>query len=270
VGSTLSTAPPTRLATAVQLQPRPARSGPLAAPAAIAVPNSPATGAAPAGRRAGRSSRQRHRRRPPRPRSQPQPRPQPLVHPRPDRQRAAERAALVHGPAAPRHVRRRSRRRRRQRGRDHRRRAGGRAGRAPRLPRQRARLPGLRDPRRARLRGRDQERCDQPQPGRVAAAARLRRRERHLRQRSRRRQGNRRQDATRALNYAHERGATIVAGTANEPRDLDADRDGVQVFVQLPHMIAVSANGPRGCGSDPTTDLDLPACYSNYGQSVVE
>jgi lantibiotic leader peptide-processing serine protease len=75
---------------------------------------------------------------------------------------------------------------------------------------------------------------------------------------------------TRALNYAHERGATIVAGTANQARDLDADRDGVQVFVQLPHVIAVSATGPRGWGSDPTTDLDLPACYSNYGQSVVD
>jgi subtilisin family serine protease len=75
---------------------------------------------------------------------------------------------------------------------------------------------------------------------------------------------------TRALNYAHEREATIVAGTANDARDLNADRDGVQVFVQLPHVIAVSATGPRRWGSDPTTDLDLPACYSNYGQSVVD
>ncbi len=75
---------------------------------------------------------------------------------------------------------------------------------------------------------------------------------------------------TRALNFAHEQGATIVAGTANQARDLDADRDGVQVFVQLPHVIAVSATGPRGWGSDPSTDLDLPACYSNYGQSVVD
>jgi lantibiotic leader peptide-processing serine protease len=75
---------------------------------------------------------------------------------------------------------------------------------------------------------------------------------------------------TRALNYAHEQGATIVAGAHNQARDLDADRDGVQVFVQLPHVIAVSATGPRGWGSEATTNLDLPACYSNYGQSVID
>jgi subtilisin family serine protease len=75
---------------------------------------------------------------------------------------------------------------------------------------------------------------------------------------------------TRALNFAHQHGATIVAATHNQARDLDADKDGVQVYVQLPHVIAVAATGPRGWGSDPTTNLDLPACYSNYGQSVVD
>jgi lantibiotic leader peptide-processing serine protease len=75
---------------------------------------------------------------------------------------------------------------------------------------------------------------------------------------------------TRALNFAHQQGATIVAATHNQARNLDADKDGVQLFAQLPHVIAVSATGPRGWGSDPTTNLDLPACYSNYGQSVVD
>jgi subtilisin family serine protease len=75
---------------------------------------------------------------------------------------------------------------------------------------------------------------------------------------------------TRALNFAHEQGATIVAITGNQARDLDADQDAVQLSAQLPHVIAVSATGPRGWGSDPTTNLDLPACYSNYGQSVVD
>jgi lantibiotic leader peptide-processing serine protease len=75
---------------------------------------------------------------------------------------------------------------------------------------------------------------------------------------------------TRALDYAHHRGATIVAITHNQARDLDADKDGVQLFAQLPHVIAVSATGPHGWGSDPTTSLDVPACYSNYGQSVVD
>ncbi|HYU61548.1 MAG TPA: S8 family serine peptidase [Solirubrobacterales bacterium] len=75
---------------------------------------------------------------------------------------------------------------------------------------------------------------------------------------------------TRALDFAHHRGATIVAATHNQARDLDADKDGVQLSAQLPHVIAVAATGPRGWGSDPTTNLDLPACYSNYGQSVVD
>jgi lantibiotic leader peptide-processing serine protease len=75
---------------------------------------------------------------------------------------------------------------------------------------------------------------------------------------------------TRALTFAHHHGAVIVASMANQARDLDADKDGVQLFAQLPHVIAAAATGPRGWGSDPTTDLDLPACYSNYGQSVVD
>jgi len=75
---------------------------------------------------------------------------------------------------------------------------------------------------------------------------------------------------TRALNFAHRQGATIVAGTGNQARNLDADQDSVQLLAQLPHVIAVSATGPRGWGSDPTTNLDLPACYSNYGSSVVD
>jgi lantibiotic leader peptide-processing serine protease len=75
---------------------------------------------------------------------------------------------------------------------------------------------------------------------------------------------------TRALDYAHRQGATIVAAAGNQARDLDADQDTVQLFTQLPHAIAVAATGPRGWGSDPRTDLDLHACYSNYGQSVVD
>jgi lantibiotic leader peptide-processing serine protease len=76
--------------------------------------------------------------------------------------------------------------------------------------------------------------------------------------------------STRALDFAHHRGATIVAVTHNQARDLDADQDRVQVYAQLPHVIAVAATGPRGWALDPGTNLDLPACYSNYGQSVVD
>jgi subtilisin family serine protease len=75
---------------------------------------------------------------------------------------------------------------------------------------------------------------------------------------------------TRAFDFAHRQGATIVTVAGNQDRDLDTDQDTVQLFAQLPHAIAVAATGPHGWGSDPSTDLDLHACYSNYGQSVVD
>jgi lantibiotic leader peptide-processing serine protease len=74
---------------------------------------------------------------------------------------------------------------------------------------------------------------------------------------------------TRAFDFAHHHGATIVAIAGNQARDLDADQNSVQLFAQLPHAIAVAATGPGGWGLDPTTNLDLHACYSNYGQSVI-
>jgi lantibiotic leader peptide-processing serine protease len=75
---------------------------------------------------------------------------------------------------------------------------------------------------------------------------------------------------TRAFDFAHRQGATIVTIAGNQAHNLDTDQDRVQLFAQLPHAITVAATGPRGWGSDPSTDLDLHACYSNYGQSVVD
>ncbi|HEU5279119.1 MAG TPA: S8 family serine peptidase [Gaiellaceae bacterium] len=74
---------------------------------------------------------------------------------------------------------------------------------------------------------------------------------------------------TRAIDLAHSRGATIVGVAGNQARDLDADTDVVHL-AQLPHVIATAATGPRGWAVNPATDLDLPACYSNYGTSVVD
>lgn len=74
---------------------------------------------------------------------------------------------------------------------------------------------------------------------------------------------------TRALDLAHQRGATIVGIAGNQARDLDSDADVVHL-AQLPHVIATAATGPSGWALNPATDLDLPACYSNYGKSVVD
>ncbi|HEY3085165.1 MAG TPA: S8 family serine peptidase, partial [Candidatus Dormibacteraeota bacterium] len=74
---------------------------------------------------------------------------------------------------------------------------------------------------------------------------------------------------TRALNFAHSHGATIVGIAGNKGADLDGDQDAVHLG-QLPHVITAAATGPRGWGTNPATDLDLHACYSNYGTSAVD
>ncbi len=74
---------------------------------------------------------------------------------------------------------------------------------------------------------------------------------------------------TRAFAYAHRLGTLSVVPAGNQGSNLNSDAD-LFTYGQLPNTIAVAATGPRGWGSDPTTNLDLPACYSNYGQSVVD
>jgi subtilisin family serine protease len=74
----------------------------------------------------------------------------------------------------------------------------------------------------------------------------------------------------RAFHFADSLGATSVVIAGNQARDLDTDRDLVQLFADLPQVVAVSATGPKGWGLDPTTALDLPAFYSNYGRSAID
>ena len=74
----------------------------------------------------------------------------------------------------------------------------------------------------------------------------------------------------RATGYAHARGATVVTGTANSAIDGNADRDLFLLPRDAPHAIAVAATGPLGWALNPNSDLDVPAFYTNYGQSVVD
>ena len=74
----------------------------------------------------------------------------------------------------------------------------------------------------------------------------------------------------RAFHFADSLGATSVVIAGNQARDLDTDGDLVQLFADLPQVIAVSATGPNGWGQDPTTNLDLPAFYTNYGRSAID
>lgn len=74
---------------------------------------------------------------------------------------------------------------------------------------------------------------------------------------------------SRATRYAHERGTVVIASAGNESIDRDHDGSLLVLPADCSDVIAIAATGPVGWADDPTTDLDLPASYSNYGQSRI-
>jgi subtilisin family serine protease len=73
----------------------------------------------------------------------------------------------------------------------------------------------------------------------------------------------------RATTYAYRQGTTVIAAAGNESMDADHTSNWVFVPAALPHVIAVAAAGPQGWALDPTTNLDVPAFYTNFGQSFI-
>jgi subtilisin family serine protease len=73
-----------------------------------------------------------------------------------------------------------------------------------------------------------------------------------------------------AVQYAHSRGATLVAAAGNIELDSEEDRDRIVVPADLPHVITVSSTTPSHFAFDRNTDLDLPASYNNTGQSRID
>jgi subtilisin family serine protease len=74
----------------------------------------------------------------------------------------------------------------------------------------------------------------------------------------------------RATDYAHDRGVVMVAGAGNDAVDFDQHPELSFVPASLPHVISVSATGPLGIANNPTTDLDVPAYYTNFGKSYID
>lgn len=73
----------------------------------------------------------------------------------------------------------------------------------------------------------------------------------------------------RAMNYASQRGVTIVASAGNDALDLDHGGMWVHMPSEAQHVICASATGPIGFyygGSN----FDRPAAYTNFGQSLVD
>lgn len=74
---------------------------------------------------------------------------------------------------------------------------------------------------------------------------------------------------SRATNYAHHAGVTIITSAGNDARDGDKDTNTVTLPADSPHAISISATGPRGWAAG-NGDLNQLAVYSNYGQSLID
>lgn len=71
----------------------------------------------------------------------------------------------------------------------------------------------------------------------------------------------------RVLNYANQRGVTIVVAAGNAGRNMDRDGGLFSAYCDGVHTLCVSATGPSDAG-DPGS-YDDPAFYTNFGRSSV-
>ncbi|MFI2810008.1 S8 family serine peptidase [Microbulbifer zhoushanensis] len=74
---------------------------------------------------------------------------------------------------------------------------------------------------------------------------------------------------SRATNYAHHAGVTIITSAGNDARDGDKDTNVVTLPADSPHAISISATGPKGWAAGEE-NLNQLAVYSNYGQSLID
>ena len=74
----------------------------------------------------------------------------------------------------------------------------------------------------------------------------------------------------RAVSYAYQHGTTVITSAGNAARDGDKDKDTIELPADTSHAVSIAATGPEGWALDPSTNLDTPAYYTNYGQSVVD
>lgn len=72
-----------------------------------------------------------------------------------------------------------------------------------------------------------------------------------------------------AINYAYQKGVTVIVAAGNEGLDFDHLRMFVSMPAEAQHVIAVSATGPTNF-ADGGTNFDDPAEYTNYGQSLID
>jgi len=77
--------------------------------------------------------------------------------------------------------------------------------------------------------------------------------------------------ALRAVDYAYQQGTLVVASGGNYATGYDGAGSYVRFTRDLPNVLGVAATAPQGCWAlEPTTDLDWPAPYTDYGQRVID
>ncbi len=70
----------------------------------------------------------------------------------------------------------------------------------------------------------------------------------------------------RIFNYANRKGMLVVVAAGNDAEDLDQNGNVYEAYCDAPHVICVSAVGPRVAGDDPNT----PAFYTNFGRRSID
>ncbi len=70
--------------------------------------------------------------------------------------------------------------------------------------------------------------------------------------------------------YANFKGATVIASAGNDGFDFGANPEFVHLPSDSPGILSISATAPIGWGVDPTTNLDQPAYYSNFGTNRID
>jgi subtilisin family serine protease len=69
----------------------------------------------------------------------------------------------------------------------------------------------------------------------------------------------------RIFNYANRKGMLIVVAAGNSTIDMDHDGNAVNTYCDAPHVVCVSAIGPRLA----TSDQNEPSYYTNFGRSAI-
>jgi subtilisin family serine protease len=70
--------------------------------------------------------------------------------------------------------------------------------------------------------------------------------------------------------YANRRGVTVIASAGNDGFDFGANPEYVHLPSDTPGILSISATAPIGWGVSSTTNLDLPAYYSNFGKNRID